>query len=163
MSEENKILDGEFIPNWNKEIRYKYASTWKRLANFLVDLIFVCCIFFIVNLIYDLIIGSSYYGRKSNIYVYLVLYFAYYSFAEFYFSGITLGKALTKTKVITINNSIPKLQKIVIRSFARLIPLDHLSFLFGEENDSHDYSIGWHDKISETRVIDLELPISKKD
>lgn len=58
----------------------------------------------------------------------------------------TLGKLATGTRVVRADGGVPGFGQILGRSFARLIPLDGLSFLGNP-------SVGWHDKLSGTRVI----------
>lgn len=57
----------------------------------------------------------------------------------------TIGKFLTKTKVISQDGEKPTFQKIVGRTFGRLIPLDHISYFFSKE--------GFHDRVSATTVV----------
>lgn len=62
-------------------------------------------------------------------------------------TGKTIGKFLTKTKVTDIHGDKPKFSQILLRSAARFIPFEALSFLFeGFE--------GLHDAISKTRVME---------
>ena len=161
MNKGNEILDSDFIPEWNSNLQYQYASTWKRLANYIIDLLFVYLLFIIFLFIYEFLTKTTiesftFFSNEKLLLALLII--IYYSVSEFYFKGRTLGKIFTKTKAITEENTNLKIEHAVIRSIARLIPLDHLSFLFGEDNDANEYSIGWHDKISKTRVIDLTLP-----
>ena len=62
--------------------------------------------------------------------------------------GRTIGKYITKTKVVTEIGEQPNLKSIIIRTFCRLIPFDSLSFLFKDGE-------GWHDTISKTKVINI--------
>lgn len=71
-------------------------------------------------------------------------YFAYYIIMEIVFQK-TLGKFITKTKVVTLNGQKPKEREIILRTFCRLIPFDHISFLFSKN--------GFHDHLSRTKVI----------
>lgn len=162
MNNDDKILDDNFILEWNSNIQYQYASTWKRFANYIIDLLFVYLLFSFLTFVYEILtkttIESNSYFSTEKLFLALLL-IIYYIFLEFYFKGITLGKLFTKTKAITEENTNLNIEHAVIRSVARLIPFDHLSFLFGDDNDTHEFSIGWHDKISNTRVIDLKLPI----
>jgi uncharacterized RDD family membrane protein YckC len=75
---------------------------------------------------------------------FFVLYFGYHFLFEYFF-GRTIGKFITKTKVVAINGDQPNTKTLLIRNISRLIPFDNFSFLLGED--------GWHDSISETRVI----------
>lgn len=73
----------------------------------------------------------------------LLVFVAYYIFFEGLWAR-TPGKLLFGTKVVTVNGERPDFRQIVKRSFCRLIPFEAFSF-FGE--------LGWHDRISETRVV----------
>ena len=71
----------------------------------------------------------------------------YYSAFEFLF-GRTPSKFITQTKVVSIEGGKPSFHKILLRSCCRFIPLNVFSFLFAK--------LGWHDKISQTRVVMLK-------
>ena len=75
----------------------------------------------------------------------LISIFIYY-FSSEYFFGNTLGKKILKLKIINIKES-NKLKQILIRTSARFIPLDGISFLFNKEQNL------WHDTLSNTSVI----------
>ncbi len=64
-------------------------------------------------------------------------------------AGRTLGKLATGTRVVSEDGTDPSIGQIIGRTLCRLIPFDQFSFLFGSE------PIGWHDKISGTRVISI--------
>ena len=61
--------------------------------------------------------------------------------------GITIGKLITGTRVVNADGGDAGFGQIVGRSFARMIPFEPLSFLFG------DKTTGWHDSLSGTRVV----------
>lgn len=69
----------------------------------------------------------------------------YYLIMELTFQR-TLGKLATGTQVVTVDGGVPSFGQILGRSFARLIPFDALTFLGNP-------SVGWHDKLSGTRVV----------
>jgi len=71
----------------------------------------------------------------------------YYSFFEG-FTGRTLGKFFTKTKVVTEEGESPDFRTILVRSLCRNIPFNALSFLSSD-------TIGWHDRFSKTRVVEM--------
>ena len=74
-----------------------------------------------------------------------VLYFLYYFLFE-YFSGQTIAKMITKSKVVSSTDRYNYyFIRIFIRSLTRLIPLDIISYIF--------VSRGLHDWISKTSVI----------
>lgn len=65
------------------------------------------------------------------------------------FEGIsnkTIGKYLTKTKIIRNDGKQPSLIHIDVRTIIRIVPLDIFSYLFS--------SNGWHDRFSKTIVIE---------
>lgn len=57
----------------------------------------------------------------------------------------TIGKLITKTKVLSADGENAQIGDIIVRTFCRLIPLDRLSFLFA--------SNGFHDRLSNTTVV----------
>jgi len=70
--------------------------------------------------------------------------FTYYIFLETVFQK-TVGKLITKTKVVKSNGEKPGTILIIARTFSRFIPFDGLTFLFQRK--------GLHDILSGTRVI----------
>ncbi|QDV70575.1 RDD family protein [Rosistilla carotiformis] len=63
--------------------------------------------------------------------------------------GATVGKLLTSTRVVDAGGGKASVGKLIGRTFARLIPFEPVSFLFG------DKTTGWHDSLSGTRVVDI--------
>ncbi len=64
-------------------------------------------------------------------------------------TGRSLGKYITKTKVVTHEGEKPTFDTILIRTLCRFIPFNHFSFL-GEDGK------GWHDSISKTYVVEVK-------
>lgn len=77
----------------------------------------------------------------------LLLYPVLYAFCEYKWQK-TPGKFLTKTLVIDEYGNKPNLRTIVLRSFIRFVPFEPFSCL------SDSYSRGWHDRWSNTWVVD---------
>jgi uncharacterized RDD family membrane protein YckC len=73
-----------------------------------------------------------------------IAFIAYYGIMEIKFQK-TLGKFITKTKVVNLNGEKPETGFIIARTFCRLIPFDRLSFLFTKN--------GIHDLLSKTKVV----------
>jgi uncharacterized RDD family membrane protein YckC len=63
--------------------------------------------------------------------------------------GRTLGKLAAGTRVVAEDGSDASMGKLIGRTLCRFIPFDPVSFLFGKN------PVGWHDKISGTRVISI--------
>ena len=76
--------------------------------------------------------------------IFFASYIAYYVFMETKYQK-TIGKFITKTKVVNKNGTKPEVGDILRRTFCRLIPFDRISFLFT--------SNGFHDRLSDTTII----------
>ena len=94
------------------------------------------------------------YFTTLTIYYTTNLLLIYYTTIET-LTGRSLGKFITKTKVVIYDGSKPTFNEILVRSLCRLIPLEHFSFL-GEDGN------GWHDSISKTYVVDIAKFEAKK-
>ena len=77
-----------------------------------------------------------------------VLYFIYIFSIEYLTKGRSIGKFITKTKVVSIDGTTPTQKDFFIRNISILVPFDGLSFL---KEDG-----GWHDLWSDTRVVNWE-------
>lgn len=137
------ILKSEY----HKDLSESSVHSVIRLINFIVDTVVWLILFFSIAYIFDL-----YFVRFSSYwlnYVYsislgLILYFAYYLLLEFYFHR-TLGKFLTRTKVVNRDGAEPTFLAILKRTLSRLILIDVFYYLFSKS--------GLHDRLSATIVI----------
>jgi len=111
-----------------------------RLIDFLIDsVIFFILLILLVFAFKDII------AIENIKWISGVLYFLYYFLFE-YFSGQTIAKMITKSKVVSSTDRYNYyFIRIFIRSLTRLIPLDIISYIF--------VSRGLHDWISKTSVI----------
>ncbi len=125
-----------------EKINQNNASSLLRIINLIIDTLSV----FIISIIIGFFIQPI--DKEMNHLISLIIiigtYISYYSIMEIKFNK-TIGKFLTKTKVVTINEEIPGNADIITRTFCRLIPLDKISFLFTKN--------GFHDNFSDTKVI----------
>ena len=133
----NKLADDQ------KQIESKQVNSLTRFLHFVIDtfawLVVASLIGFLLN---PLLIDSN-----QNILVYLILavsFFGYYVFMETSYQK-TLGKFITKTKVITTDGKKPSTADITRRTACRLIPFDRVSYFLS--------SNGFHDKLSDTTVV----------
>ena len=78
--------------------------------------------------------------------IFLPMFWLYYIISEYLFQR-TLGKLVTKTKVINKQGEQPSFNQILGRSLSRSIPFEYLSYLFTP--------VGIHDYLSGTRVIEI--------
>lgn len=125
----------------NVEVESNTVSSWVRLLNFLIDLLVCLLIVFILTYPLNVHINSH---MLICCFILIVTYFLYYTIFEIRYQK-TLGKMITKTKVVTLNEEVPSRTDIVIRSIMRLFFLDHFTFLFMRN--------GLHDSFSNTKVI----------
>jgi uncharacterized RDD family membrane protein YckC len=124
-----------------------------RFANLIIDRL-ICFVITIIVLYAIMVNGNK---GFSSLEVYFVAYLVmsiYYVILES-LSGQTIGKLITQTMVVNEDNQKPEIGTIVGRTLCRFIPFNAFSFL--GENAS-----GWHDTITNTRVI-FKNEFAKKD
>lgn len=130
----------------------KIASNTKRFINWTIDSISISILWLI--LLPVIVITLKKVGLLENLkvgqtmdlkFTLLPIAFSYYIILEGIFQT-TLGKLITRTKIIRLDNEKVNFIDILLRTLCRFIPLEQLSFL--SENP-----VGWHDRISETRII----------
>ena len=112
-----------------------------RFTNFSTDYLVV----FIIWLFLAVVSG----GVSIKLFFFYLILFLYYFIFEV-IRGQTLGKMLTKTKVVSKDGSHPSVLKIFARSLLRLVPIDIVSYLFGTE-------LGFHDILSGTKLKKIAL------
>jgi uncharacterized RDD family membrane protein YckC len=76
--------------------------------------------------------------------LFLITFFLYYVFMEYKYQK-SIGKLLTKTKVVTKDGRKPELNEMSYRTASRLIPFDRVSFLVTTN--------GFRDRFSNTTVV----------
>lgn len=122
------------------------VSSFTRFLNFAIDfiiwLILASITSFILGLFIDL--TDPWLITILNYILIFGTFVAYYAIMEIRFQK-TVGKFITKTKVVKINGDKPDNSDIIARTFYRLIPFDRISFLF-VKNGIHDY-------LSKTNVV----------
>ena len=117
-----------------------------RFVNFLIDFVVIFIFYGLVVPNFEQFLTLT---SKAELMIYrigtLILFFAIYYIPFEYKYQKTLGKIITKTKVVNFEGEKPELGDIVSRTFCRLIPFDRFSFFFTRN--------GFHDAISKTKVI----------
>lgn len=126
------------------------ASWRKRLLNFLIDF---CVIYLFSQLWVDLILDVEGLNLNTLFLLSLLPHPIYYFILEL-LTQRTLGKFITRTKVVNYDGGKPSLRSVLIRTISRYIPFEVLSFV-GSKNPS-----GWHDILSHTAVVDTSLHTS---
>jgi len=121
-----------------------------RFLNLVIDSIVWYVLIIIVFYFYGFFIATIIPTNNSiiiamiNLIIVFGTFFTYHSIMEIKFQK-TVGKFITKTKVVKLNGSKPENSDIISRTFCRLIPFDRISFLFMKS--------GIHDFLSKTKVI----------
>ena len=122
------------------------VSSSIRFVNFLIDFVVIFIFYGLVVPNFEQFLTLT---SKAELIIYrigtLILFFAIYYIPFEYKYQKTLGKIITKTKVVNFEGEKPELADIVSRTFCRLIPFDRFSFFFTRN--------GFHDAISKTKVI----------
>lgn len=151
----SEILD-DFKTNDESETQYSIAGRGKRLANYFIDLIGYMLFSGVIGVLIALVLSpESQFFEESETAVQkikeyllgIIIITVYYSVQEYFFKGKTLGKLITKTRAVTMNNGKLTFADALKRSLCRLIPFE--AFTFFDDNPR-----GWHDSIPNTKVID---------
>lgn len=125
------------------------ATTLKRLLNVIIDGVFLILFNFVVNIVAPFIPFES----VLVIIFFLIIFLnlgGYYIICESIW-GVTVGKLITKTKVVDVNGKKPDFWRVLGRTLSRWIPFEFISFFFG------NYPVGLHDHLSGTFVVSKDM------
>lgn len=144
-------INSQNIDNEQKNI-LNSTSLFTRFLNYIIDFIAICILVIIgiilIGFFFSFIIDFNEIEESVlnivSFVLFIFIYLMYFIILES-ISQKTIGKILTKSKVVNIYGGKPSLNEIILRSFSRLIPADNLSFLIKNS--------GFHDKISKTLVV----------
>lgn len=151
MSENQEIIDrpSEFGSSGTDSVLSKRASSGKRFANSIIDTIVFYILLFLVGVFSELftpgiiVEESGGFGGIILTYGVLLLYFWVMEST----TGKTIGKYVTKTKVVKSDGSRPTAYNVLGRTLCRFIPFDAFSYLGSSVR-------GWHDTIPDVYVIE---------
>jgi uncharacterized RDD family membrane protein YckC len=137
------------------ELNLVQASSGKRFANYLIDLIcFYLCVFLwgvVIAIVSPSTIDSlddSPFGTMSERLITLILYGIFMGLIEGIFRGKSIGKFITRTKAVNeFDGSDISFGTAFLRGLSRAVPFEAFSAL---GNPSYP----WHDKWNNTVVID---------
>lgn len=134
--------------------KHSYATHGQRAGNYIIDnfvLVLIVMAVFYLNASYgdgSYIQSFQRIGFWGQYFFFTFMEPVYYMIVELTF-GTTLGKLATRTRIVDAYGEKPYKQYFVLRSLARMIPLERFSFLTA-------FCRGWHDKLSNTYVVDVE-------
>ncbi len=127
------------------------ASSGYRFCNFLIDLIVRYIILFFTGILLAIVALLTDNPSLRNLSFWeesllgIVLMIIYYAIFEGLFSR-SIGKYITQTIVVNEDGSKPSFKRIMKRTFCRLIPFNHFTFIGYDAR-------GWHDSLSDTYVV----------
>jgi uncharacterized RDD family membrane protein YckC len=129
----------------------RLASRWRRFSNLMVDDIVYYLIIAAIAVpiavsvgtdrLGEIFLGMSSLGRWL---FFVALRTAYYVLCEAT-TGRTVGKLISRTRVVSESGGKPTFVQILQRSLSRMVPFEPFSFF--------SPTPGWHDRWSKTRVI----------
>lgn len=136
---------------------YKLATRQQRALTFIFDLIF-CYVLLIILQVMLFLLNLDFRLLTSNLAVsYLLDLFLYYLVQESVW-GWTLAKLVFKTRVQSNQNTEADVFKIAARTALRFVPLEFVSYLVRTDKSKgylQDRITGWHDRYSNTIVVDV--------
>jgi len=144
METQNNLLN-EFT-----EPSYDYAGSGQRFFNYLIDMVAFYALMFLVGIVLGLATVAGVAEAGSSSYVILSYAFAFGVFVLYYTllegsKGKTLGKLITRTKVLTEDLEPITYKQAFVRSICRFVPFEPLSAFFGITM--------WHDQWTKTIVV----------
>ena len=144
---EKKLMEGYDASQKDFKYSENEASNWQRLVHLLIDTFICLSIFsFMAFDVFKGLLNQVYLiaGEKASFFVfYLIVSLIYYLFFEYFF-GATPAKMLTELRVVNEKGEKPNFKSLIVRTLSRRIPFDSISFFSAQ---------GWHDRLSETKVI----------
>lgn len=140
------------------EYQIVQASTGKRFANYIIDLIVFYILMVFAGVIIVIVNPTTLYSFSdddvaTNLLdrlLSLVLYGLYMFLIEAIFKGKSLGKLITGTRAVNEDGSNISIQTALLRGLSRAVPFNAFSALGSP-------SYPWHDKWTKTYVIDEKL------
>ena len=140
-------LDRDLV---SETIVLEEAGRGKRVANFLIDYVALFIILIFVFSAVSITSPNILLEMQTGIgnFIGFLAYFLYYIISEWGLKGRTIGKYITKTKVVmTETGETPDFNTILRRSLSRLVPFEPFSFLGSRD--------GWHDRWTGTSVVEV--------
>jgi hypothetical protein len=127
----NKIEDEKFKV---EKIENNTVPSWIRFINFLIDFVVIFVIYGLIIPNVETLLNLTSQAERGiyRIGTLIIFILTYYIVFEYKYQK-TLGKIVTKTKVVNIEGKKPELGDIISRTFCRLIPFDRFSFFFYEK------------------------------
>lgn len=144
MNNQNEVLDAEIYESNVTRKPIHLVSGMVRFVNFVIDNSIVLLLSAMIQA--SGLLGEFGYARNvifsPN---YILASLCYFVTSEYFFKK-SIGKLVTKTRVVRKDGRAIKFTNILIRTLCRHIPFEPLS-CFGSN------VVGWHDSLSNTLVV----------
>jgi uncharacterized RDD family membrane protein YckC len=138
---------------WDEE-ELEAAGLGSRIINYLFDLLGIGLFTYAVGTVLSSLGLEALLVEANGMLTGFLIVMTYYSVLEGLTSR-TLGKFITGTYVVTDEGLKPSFPTILGRTLCRFIPFEAFSFLLS--------SVGFHDRLSHTRVVKDQPVFSKRD
>jgi uncharacterized RDD family membrane protein YckC len=139
---EEIVIDSQIKPESPKvsfkatNPEYLKVNRTTRFFHFVVDLFFAYVFSFFAGYMFGVFQLAHIVVENQYLFGAIVI-FIFFFFQEFFF-GKTIGKFITKTRVVDKTGNRPSFTLLVIRNISRLIPFDALTYLSKEKRGLHD-------------------------
>jgi uncharacterized RDD family membrane protein YckC len=139
----------ETSPEMKMDYESHLATTGIRFANFIIDRIvfygFILLLGFVSGLFGMIEFWEDLAENRLLDIVFSMILYAFFMFVQEAFMKKSVGKLITRTKVISISGEPLNTGQLFRRNFSRIVPFEPFSFLGS--------MVGWHDTWSQTRVV----------
>jgi len=143
------------------EINLQLANAGKRFANYLIDLVVFYLVTALLLALYYIIARSGQIpeddnplGSITDRLVSMLMYAILSGLIEGLFKGKSLGKLITRTRAVNMDGTNISFKTAFLRGLSRIVPFEPFSAL---GSPTHP----WHDKWTDTYVIDEKTSIRK--
>ena len=151
---DNQFLDEGLQKTSAEPVELTMATQGKRFGTYVIDrifsyifAIFIAGAYFAMNPDNaEKLVSNSGFERGADLLFGYLSLLIYYTIFETLFKGRTIGKMICGTRAVTDEGQIMDFGTVLKRTFCRMVPFDALSYLGG-------YAYGWHDKWSDTMVV----------
>ena len=126
-------------------VNLQETSKRKRLENFVIDLLVIGVLMEITFRVESLLEHKE----LMKILRVTIVCGGYYILMEYFF-GMTVGKFITKSRVVNHDGSRISFRTAIVRFLCRFIPFEFASLALGYDAKA------WHDTISKTLVVDIK-------
>src|SRR5688572_16262968 len=162
--DQGHIEAGGIKIEYQPKLQLYAASWWKRALNYILDQLLIAVITYGIVSVFSLVPENYIQDLTEDLprayswkvfLVHLLVYVLYYTLLEG-LTGRSPAKYITNTKIVVADEGTrPGLMNCFIRSAARLLPFEFISYFSKRP-------VGWHDSLAGTMVVDNILPYATR-